>query len=52
MIGRLGIPGSLAALVFVGCLGAIIFQGSTVAIFVAVPAGIFTAVRFCYPAGA
>jgi hypothetical protein len=52
MIGRLGIPGTLAALVFVGCVAAAIFQGSMVAIFVAVPAGIFTGVRFFYAEGA
>lgn len=52
MLSRLGIPGSLAAMVLVGCLGAIYFQGSTVAIFVAVPAAIFMGVRFFYAEGA
>ena len=52
MIGRLGVPGSLAALVLVGCLGAIFFQGSTAAIFVAIPAAIFVAVQLFRPAGA
>jgi hypothetical protein len=52
MVDRLGLPGTVAALVAVGALCAAVFQKSTLALIVAIPAAIYVAVRIVRPSGA
>jgi len=49
MFSRLQFPGIVAALMVIGCVGAAVFQGSTVAIVLAVPAAIYVAVLLFRP---
>ena len=51
MVDRLGLPGTVAALVAVGALCAAVFQKSTLALIVAIPAAIYVAVRIVRPVG-
>ena len=52
MFNRLGLPGTLAALVLVACVVAALFQKSVVAMVVAVPAAIYVGLRLFRPTGA